>query len=85
MSKISPRFDGETAATPHSLQPEAGLHSDSDSASTARRDGLILLGVLAGVLLWALSFVFFGVPGLYIPAVAAVPVIWLLLLMITRG
>lgn len=85
MSKISPRFDGETAATPQSLPHEQDGHSGADSASTARRDGLILLGVLAGVLLWALSFVFFGVPGLYIPAVAAVPVIWLLLLMITRG
>lgn len=85
MNKISPRFDGETAATPLDLTHEPDGHSGADGTSTARRDGLILLGVLAGVLLWALSFVFFGVPGLYIPAVAAVPVIWLLLLMITRG
>ena len=27
----------------------------------------------------------FGIPGLYIPALAAVPVIWTILILITRG
>ncbi|MDY6859051.1 MAG: hypothetical protein SWN98_06910 [Pseudomonadota bacterium] len=41
--------------------------------------------VAAAVALWGLSFATWGVPGLYIPAVAAVPVMMVLLLWITRG
>ncbi|MEM9550169.1 MAG: hypothetical protein AAGA05_03275 [Pseudomonadota bacterium] len=35
--------------------------------------------------LWAISVVLFGIPGLYIPALLLVPVIWVVLLLITRG
>ncbi|MYM54713.1 hypothetical protein [Thalassovita mangrovi] len=48
-------------------------------------DALILLAVLAVVALWGLSVFTFGIPGLYIPAVAAVPVIWVILIAITQG
>ncbi|SMX43242.1 hypothetical protein [Actibacterium lipolyticum] len=41
--------------------------------------------VIAAIVLWGLSFATWGVPGLYLPAVAAVPVIFALLLLITRG
>lgn len=48
-------------------------------------DGLILLITLCGIVLWGLSVAAFGIPGLYIPALIAVPVIWVLLILITRG
>ena len=35
--------------------------------------------------LWGTSIALFGVPGLYIPAVAAVPVIFAALIVISRG
>lgn len=34
---------------------------------------------------WGCSILLFGVPGLYLPAVALVPVIFLLLILISRG
>lgn len=45
----------------------------------------ILMSVLLFVALWAASFMTWGVPGLYIPAVALVPVIVVALVVITRG
>ncbi|MBK5933912.1 hypothetical protein C8N32_1129 [Rhodovulum imhoffii] len=42
-----------------------------------------LLGALA--CLWAVAILTWGVPALYLPAVAAVPVIMLILILITRG
>lgn len=40
-------------------------------------------GLFLIVALWALSTITFGIPGLVIPAVAAVPVIFILLITIT--
>ncbi len=37
------------------------------------------------VSLWGCSALLFGLPGLYLPALGLVPVIWLCLLAITRG
>ncbi|ANP36194.1 hypothetical protein JL2886_01275 [Phaeobacter gallaeciensis] len=37
------------------------------------------------VSLWGCSVVMFGVPGLYIPALCLVPVMFTLLILITRG
>ena len=45
----------------------------------------ILLGVLVFVDLWATSIVTWGVPGLYIPAVALVLVMFVALFLISRG
>ena len=42
-------------------------------------------GVFLFVALWALSIFTFGLPGLYIPAVAMVPIIWTVLITITMG
>lgn len=46
---------------------------------------LLLFFAIALMALWGLSFATFGVPGLYLPAVGAVPVVMILLLVITRG
>ena len=48
-------------------------------------DRLILMITLCGIVLWGLFVVAFGIPGLYIPALIAVPVIWTMLLIISRG
>ncbi|MCV6587253.1 MAG: hypothetical protein OIF47_17125 [Marinibacterium sp.] len=37
------------------------------------------------VMLWVLSVVLFGVPGLYIPAVLMVPVMFVILILISQG
>ena len=42
-------------------------------------------GLLEEAGLWALSTITFGLPGLYIPAVAMVPIIWTVLITITMG
>lgn len=45
----------------------------------------IYYAVLVFVAIWATLVVLFGIPGLYLPAVALVPVIYLLLIIISRG
>ena len=42
-------------------------------------------GIALLVALWGTSIVLFGIPGLYMPAVALVPVIYLALVLISRG
>lgn len=42
----------------------------------------LLVAVLS---LWAIAIMTWGVPALYLPAVAAVPVVFVMLLWITRG
>jgi len=46
---------------------------------------LILLIIAFALILWGLSIAAFGIPGLYIPALVAVPVIFTMLMFITRG
>ena len=79
MSKIDPTLVADTdiivAQAPHAGKDEA----------TKTPDTLILVITLFGVILWGLSVAAFGIPGLYIPALAAVPVIWTMLILITRG
>ncbi|SFK81842.1 hypothetical protein [Shimia haliotis] len=41
--------------------------------------------LLLAVLLWGGAIAIFGIPGLYIPALCAVPVIYTLLIIISRG
>jgi hypothetical protein len=43
-----------------------------------------LIALVAAVL-WGLSIYTFGIPGLYIPALSLVPVIYILLIVISRG
>ncbi|MBA85601.1 MAG: hypothetical protein CML69_12810 [Rhodobacteraceae bacterium] len=48
-------------------------------------DTLILLVVLLAVIAWGGSGFFFGIPGLYIPALAMVPVMYVILIIISQG
>jgi fatty acid desaturase len=45
----------------------------------------ILLTVLAALVAWGSCIVIWGLPGLYLPALALVPVIWVALILITLG
>ncbi|HKL64897.1 MAG TPA: hypothetical protein VJ886_02205 [Roseovarius sp.] len=45
----------------------------------------ILLSVAVFVAGWATSVALWGIPGLYIPALALVPVAWVMLIIISRG
>ncbi|MBC7132676.1 MAG: hypothetical protein H5U16_06170 [Roseovarius sp.] len=64
----------DTQATPHTQAAAA--------RATAWR---ILLCLAVLVAAWATSVAIWGIPGLYIPALALVPVIWVALLIISRG
>lgn len=62
--------------------------AQAPSASETKQkspDGIILLVTLLAIAAWGASVFFFGVPGLYIPALALVPVMYALLLIISRG
>jgi len=50
-----------------------------------RRAALIFAAIVVYLALWALAVVLFGVPGLYVPALIKVPVVFGLLLLVTRG
>ncbi|MDZ7709534.1 MAG: hypothetical protein U5K36_05200 [Roseovarius sp.] len=54
---------------------------DADTFTTLR----ILLTVAVLVAGWATSVALWGIPGLYIPALALVPVAWVMLIVISRG
>ena len=76
MSKIDPTLVADTGLTPPPAAPVTAAKSP---------DRMILMITLLGIVLWGLSIAVFGIPGLYIPALIAVPVIWTLLLIISRG
>ena len=59
--------------------------STSADASTTRRAALIFAAVAVYLALWATAVIQFGVLGLYIPALVKVPVVFGLLLLVTRG
>lgn len=69
-------------ATPSTLN-----QTTAESHDKAEKNLEVMAFVLALVLalLWGLSIALFGLPGLYIPAVAAVPVVYVLLLIISQG
>ncbi len=52
------------------------LHGDKDNI------WYLLVALLS---LWAAAVMTWGIPALYLPAVAFVPVMWVILLLITRG
>ena len=76
----------KTDPTPKTADQDAErTRTAASNKSETRRDALIILATVAGLALWGGSVLLWGVPGLYIPALALVPVIWVLLLMISRG
>ncbi|WP_297772474.1 hypothetical protein [uncultured Roseovarius sp.] len=55
--------------------------NDADAAAVAP----ILLSVAVFIAGWATSVALWGIPGFYIPALALVPLMWVVLLIISRG
>ena len=45
----------------------------------------LIFTVLVALVAWGLSVFTWGIPGLYLPAVATVPVIYLLLIIVSKG
>ena len=60
-------------------------HHTADADNDNRRDARILLTVLVALALWGVSIATWGVPGLYIPALCMVPVMYVILILISRG
>ncbi|MET4101236.1 hypothetical protein ABIE58_000653 [Roseovarius sp. MBR-78] len=62
-------------------------HAPSDAPVEGERATVlrIFLSLAVFVAGWATSVAIWGIPGLYIPALALVPVIWAALLLISRG
>lgn len=73
-----------TLAEPLSHDALENDHHD-DEIITSRGLAMIYATLALVVALWALSVVTWGVPGLYMPAVCAVPVIYGLLIVIAKG
>lgn len=68
----------ETTATAAATKTE----TRTDEDTVARK---ILITVLIALVAWGLAIAQWGVPGLYIPALAMVPVMYILLIWISRG
>jgi len=83
MSKIDPNLVTASVADNDTLLKTATETSDKTSSNGPV--GLILTLTALAVILWGLAIAAFGIPGLYIPALIAVPVIFVLLLLISRG
>lgn len=66
---------------PAKSDPEPGHDDDPE----ARLTWPILLAVIAFLALWGVCVALWGVPGLYIPALVTVPVIWVVLILVSRG
>lgn len=79
MSKIDPTIQPDLTTE----QPQSVSNTTQTTAKSP--DKLILLITALALILWGLSIAAFGIPGLYIPALIAVPVIFTLLMVITRG
>lgn len=73
-----------TENTPdQTVTPAAEPHDNASSeASLVAR---ILLCLFFFIAAWGGAVVTWGLPGLYLPAVALVPVLWAALLLISRG
>jgi len=71
-------------ATDTQVMTTTTAHSASD-VSEGRRAAKILVTVLFALIGWGLSVATWGIPGLYIPALAMVPVMMGLLVLISRG
>lgn len=82
----------QTAPTQIALTPDShdavghhDGHETTDKAAERSLEARILITVLIALVGWGLSIWTWGVPGLYIPALAMVPVCYVLLILISRG
>lgn len=62
-------------------------HDDTHDTGKSDRKAeiLLILGAILFIAAWAGSVLLWGIPGLYIPAVILVPLIYVLLILGSRG
>ena len=65
--------------------PHADLKPQTAQEDEATMTARLLLSVLALLLAWAIAVFTWGLPGLYLPALAMVPVIFAALIAIAKG
>ena len=65
--------------------PETDHADDTGSTSENARAAKIMVAILLLLVAWGMAIFVWGVPGLYIPAVALVPVIWIALITMAAG
>lgn len=70
------------ATIPKTPATEKDRKADSSENVVAAK---ILVTILIALVAWGLCIFFWGIPGLYFPALAMVPVIWIALVTITLG
>lgn len=66
----------ETPATPQDRKA-----ASSENVVAAK----IIVTIVLALVAWGLCVFFWGIPGLYLPALALVPVVWIALITITLG
>jgi fatty acid desaturase len=76
-----------SAATPETGPQNLPAHGTSSHGKekTTNTEKALFLAVLVALLAWGLAIFTWGVPGLYIPALAMVPVMYVILILISRG
>lgn len=68
-----------------SLASASDFSSSEKTASKLSPEAWVWAFVALVAALWGASIAIFGIPGLYIPAVALVPVVFVALIVISRG
>ncbi len=68
-----------------SLAETKAVETPASSRAENRRAGVIFALIALAVAGLAVSGYFFGIPGVAMPALASVPVIFLMLILIARG
>ena len=68
---------------PQTDTPMTDTHHEA--AAPRGRDTRILLSVLVALVVWGAAVAIWGLPGLFVPALALVPVIWAVLIIVSRG
>ncbi len=70
--------------TPADTSTEAAEH-DQTKPTEAKQTNAILIAVLLVLIAWGVAVAIWGLPGLYIPAIGLVPVVFGGLLLLTMG
>lgn len=71
--------------TMSTVTPTTRLGTGPRFAAPRKPETLVLIAVFLFLGLWALAIVLFGVPGLFLPALALVPVMLTVLVVIAWG
>lgn len=65
------------------LEPEAAQSTDSKAEDALAAK--IIVAIFLALVAWGMAIFVWGVPGLYVPALALVPVIYIALIAMARG